>query len=236
MAERRNDWNDFQWFIQTYLPRQRVAELRQFVAKIEQATRVSLNLRSQERKADLLTKIENAFRVMKQNNDLSTYSRVRYECEMLGQPRPTQAYTAPQPAPRFGGVPVPSHKTSNVSSPGIPSTSYVAPYPSSSSSSWPRPESSANNLYNRGQAVLQDWKASPMWKPIKALTNMEPLPDIAATENSHIRREKRAHFTLTPEIIQKLDFSRSHPSSHPHASIRIFCTSSDYYRPLGTPL
>lgn len=63
-----------------------------------------------------------------------------------------------------------------------------------------------------------------MWKPIKALTNMEALPgeplkrsaripadkpmDITAQESSHTRRDKRVSLQLPGDVLEKLQQSK----------------------------
>lgn len=59
-----------------------------------------------------------------------------------------------------------------------------------------------------GQATLADWKPSPMWKPIRALTSMEQLPDIMPNESSHTRKEKRVYFNLTGDVLNLLNQSK----------------------------
>lgn len=130
---------------------------------------------------------------MRQTNDMRTYSKVRYDCESIGLAVRQYHYQPPPAIPTFGGISAGSSSTYGQPPPPrepsakrsescmlmvdrYGSTSnyggyHAPPPPASSSSSW-----SSNNVYNRGVATLLDWKASPMWKPIKALTNMEPLP------------------------------------------------------------
>ena len=72
-----------------------------------------------------------------------------------------------------------------------------------SSSNWQRTDS-ASSVYARAAPTLADWKASPMWKPIKAITNMESLPDISATENSHVRRDKKVTFSMPADVCEML--------------------------------
>ena len=86
--ERQSNWNDFdvgfpspaplslqrrrpaysgvydsqQWFIDQYLAKQTIPTLRSFVTRIEEYTRQSLAVRSQERKADLLAKSASSLR------------------------------------------------------------------------------------------------------------------------------------------------------------------------------
>jgi E3 SUMO-protein ligase PIAS1 len=74
--------------------------------------------------------------------------------------------------------------------------------------------------YGARVPVLQDWKPNPMWKPIKALTNMEMLPgksflegrwlmiDIGPNETSHTRKDRKVHMTLSPDLIEKLNYSK----------------------------
>lgn len=61
-----------------------------------------------------------------------------------------------------------------------------------------------------------------MWRPVRALSHVEPLPHISANEPSNTRREQRASFMLNPNDLKLI--SQGH-------SVRLFCTSSLYYRP-----
>ncbi|WVQ76972.1 hypothetical protein IAR50_006651 [Cryptococcus sp. DSM 104548] len=92
--------------------------------------------------------------------------------------------------------------------------------------------SSAINHVPKGP-VLQEWKTNPMWKPVQAITNMEQLPDISANESHTNRKEKVTRFVLPNDVITKLKLSQSSPTTSPHYSLRLFCTSSDHYRPLN---
>ncbi|KAK8866164.1 hypothetical protein IAR55_001315 [Kwoniella newhampshirensis] len=238
----QTDWNDFTWFLHTYLGRQTIPTLRQFADKIYELGKVYVPLRSQERKADVLMKVQHAFQGMKTNNELATYARVRQTCEMIGTPARPQTYTYQAPPPTFGGVPVAGSSSSHhhVPRPSAPSHlasngyghSYAAPAAGPS-----RPASGySSTSYQRPAAVMQDWKPNPLWKPIKALTNMEMLPDISANENSHVRRERRTNFQIPNDVIEKLNHTRANPRSHPRYAVRLFCTSSDHYRPSGMPI
>lgn len=60
---------------------------------------------------------------------------------------------------------------------------------------------------------------------------MEMLPDIVSTETSHTRKEKRVTFHLPVDAVEKLSRSKANPNVGPHYSLRVFCTSSDHYRP-----
>lgn len=59
-----------------------------------------------------------------------------------------------------------------------------------------------------GQAVMADWRPSPMWKCDRALTTMEQLPDIQPNESSHTRREKRIAFVMPEDVLQLLNKSK----------------------------
>ena len=76
-----------------------------------------------------------------------------------------------------------------------------------------------------------------MWKVTNAITSMEMLPDISAHDNSHLRKERRISLYLPQEVVEKLQKSRNNPTSSPHYSLRLFCTSSDHYKPqyMGQP-
>ena len=78
---------------------------------------------------------------------------------------------------------------------------------------------------------MQDWKKNPLWKPVKAITSMEMLPDIVSSETSHTRKEKRVTFHMPVDACEKLSRSKANPTVAPHYSLRVFCTSSDHYRP-----
>lgn len=56
--------------------------------------------------------------------------------------------------------------------------------------------------------ILADWKTSPLWKPVKALSGMEMLPDILASEQSSTRKFRRTTFQLSPDIIELLNKSK----------------------------
>jgi len=45
--------------------------------------------------------------------------------------------------------------------------------------------------YGARTPVLQDWKPNPMWKPIKALTNMEALPGMLSLETGEMVADAR---------------------------------------------
>lgn len=47
-----------------------------------------------------------------------------------------------------------------------------------------------------------------MWKPISAISNMEMLPEITANENSHVRKERKITFTLSPDVCEKMQQSK----------------------------
>ncbi|ODN78029.1 hypothetical protein L202_05113 [Cryptococcus amylolentus CBS 6039] len=81
--------------------------------------------------------------------------------------------------------------------------------------------------------ILLEWKTSPMWKPVQAITNMEQLPDITAHESHSNRKERVTRFVLPNDVIAKLNMSHTNPTTTPHYSLRLFCASSDHYRPLN---
>lgn len=76
----------------------------------------------------------------------------------------------------------------------------------SQSNGWHRAETTSS-AYNR-TPTLADWKASPMWKPVQAITDMEMLPDITATENSHVKKDKKLVFSLPSDACQKLQATK----------------------------
>nr|XP_018267423.1 uncharacterized protein I303_01410 [Kwoniella dejecticola CBS 10117]OBR89581.1 hypothetical protein I303_01410 [Kwoniella dejecticola CBS 10117] len=168
---------------------------------------------------------------MKASNKIQEYGKVRLACEQRGNPV-YKSYN--NPAPTFGGVPAPSHTNpSNSYRPAAPANGYGG-----YNNAGPSRAGGTNwqTSYNRPPPTLQEWKPNPMWKPVRALTSMEMLPDISHNENSHVRRERKTNFTIPSDIMDKLNYSRDHPNSHPRHAIRLFCTSSDYYKPPGMPL
>lgn len=74
---------------------------------------------------------------------------------------------------------------------GVPARPYVA----NPASSWQRAPA-AGNIYT---PKLEDWRSTPCWKPIKALTQMEVLTDITIQDTAHAKREKRISFSLSPD-------------------------------------
>lgn len=82
-----------------------------------------------------------------------------------------------------------------------------APAGPSTANGWSTTASSSA-AYARPGPILADWKASPMWKPITAITNMEMLPEITAAENSHVRKERKITFTLSPDACEKMQQSK----------------------------
>ncbi|WWC99949.1 hypothetical protein V866_006858 [Kwoniella sp. B9012] len=224
----QTDWNDYHWFSQDYIPRQTVPVLRLFASIIEAQSRIQCYIRSSDRKAEIVSRVQDAFARMKASNDLRGYGQIRLQCEQRGVPQYRPNYA---PAPTFGGVPSSSSSYSRPAAPatnGYGSSSYSQAGPS-------RPGGSNWQTQNRPPPTLQDWKPNPMWKPIRALTSMEMLPDISHNENSHVRRERKTNFSIPNDVIEKLNYTRDHPNSHPRYAIRLFCTSSDHYKPLGMP-
>jgi E3 SUMO-protein ligase PIAS1 len=176
-------------------------------------------------------RVASAFRFLKDTKDLNTYAKLRYQCEQLGAP--VKNFNI-MPAPTFGGSaqaagPSRGHNayagpyggeshvfvgaialadvTSGARQP--PPNSYQplnASGPSRQNGGW-TPTNVATHHVTR-PPILQDWKPNPMWKPIKALTNMESLPDIGPNEQSSVRRERRINMMLNQEVIDKLNDSR----------------------------
>jgi hypothetical protein len=56
---------------------------------------------------------------------------------------------------------------------------------------------------------MQDWKENPMFKAIKAVTNMDQLPDINHGESTHTARDKRITFYLAADVVQRLQSTKS---------------------------
>nr|XP_019007407.1 uncharacterized protein I206_07858 [Kwoniella pini CBS 10737]OCF46188.1 hypothetical protein I206_07858 [Kwoniella pini CBS 10737] len=166
---------------------------------------------------------------MKVSNDVATYGTVRLACEQRGS-AVYKPYNTP--APTFGGVPAPAHTNSSYSRPPAPTNGYGG-----YSNAGPSRAAGSNWQagYSRPPPTLQEWKPNPMWKPVKALTSMEMLPDISHHENSHVRRERKTTFTIPSDVMEKMNHSRDNPKSHPRYAIRLFCTSSDYFRLPGQP-
>ncbi|WVQ97301.1 hypothetical protein IAU59_004412 [Kwoniella sp. CBS 9459] len=217
----QQDWSDHAWFVGSYLPKQTVLTLRAFANVINDRITEKVFIRSSDRKVDVVNRVQDAFQRMKANGNLRGYAEIRLACELLGSPiQRLGGYQGPPPT--FGGVPAASSSSSSsyVNRPaGATGMSngyaagaggYSAAGPSrTSANNWS--SSTTATAYSRPSPTLLDWKPNPMWKPIKALTSMESLPD-------------------------KLNYTREHPNASPRYAIRLFCTSSDYYRPPGMPL
>ncbi|KAL1408855.1 E3 SUMO-protein ligase pli1 [Vanrija albida] len=245
MASQSTTWSDFDHFVKVFVPKQTIPRLRMFAEKIRLYAGIDLHLRSQEKKQDLVDKVTAAFQTIRRQNNERVYVSIRRECEAIaGSARPSPT----MPPPTFGGVIAPpwrSYATPAAQRYGttapIHNAAGVAP-PGGAVPGWQQASTSASGLYSRAQTssrappTLVDWKASPMWRPIKALTYAESLPDIASSESSSTRREKRIHFSLPTDVIEKLNLSKSNPRSRPLYSVRVFCASSDYYRPSNMPL
>ncbi|CAK9784636.1 hypothetical protein CC85DRAFT_325947 [Cutaneotrichosporon oleaginosum] len=220
-------WKDFEHFINYYVPKQTVPRLRQFAAVIEKHARMRLILRSQERKADVVHKIQVAFQTMKNNDQVAIYQAARAECEQIGAGH-YSAHSHVLPPPTFGTVTAANSAARYHNAMSAPTNGYPAP----NGSGWRGPAVAQASSSGR-EPTLIDWKPSPMWKPLKALTNMEALPDIHTSESSHVRREKRVIFSLPNDVIDGLNKSKSDPHVRPVYSVRLFCTSSEYFRPPG---
>nr|XP_018999698.1 uncharacterized protein I203_07895 [Kwoniella mangroviensis CBS 8507]OCF63159.1 hypothetical protein I203_07895 [Kwoniella mangroviensis CBS 8507] len=98
----QTDWNDYHWFSQDYIPRQTVPVLRLFASIIESQSRIQCYIRSSDRKAEIVSRVQDAFARMKASNDLRGYGQIRLQCEQRGVPQYRPNYA---PAPTFGGVP-----------------------------------------------------------------------------------------------------------------------------------
>ncbi|BEI93876.1 uncharacterized protein CcaverHIS019_0603350 [Cutaneotrichosporon cavernicola] len=220
-------WKDFDHFINYYVPKQTIPRLRQFAAVIERHSRIRLALKSQERKADLVNKLQAAFQTMKSNNQLPIYQATRAECEQIGAGQFSHNSQV-LPPPTFGTVPASNSAARLHNALNAPVNGYGGP----SGSGWRGP-AQAHASTSAREYLLVDWKRSPMWKPLKALTGMETLPDIMSNESSHTRRERRVVFSLPNDVIEALNKSKSDPRSRPLHSVRLFCASNDSYRQPG---
>ncbi|KIR70994.1 E3 SUMO-protein ligase PIAS1 [Cryptococcus deuterogattii CA1014] len=190
---------------------------------------------------------------LKARMDLDAYVEARYHCEVavgggwdpfprtstttLVPPAPpvrTHPSVQLPPPPTFGGVPRWSSGAASVNSSGPGLNGYGSTSGSASSSvayGSTSAHASSSTPTHGPQHVLQDWKINPMWKPLRAITSMETLPDISANESHSTYRAKRTQFVLPNDVIEKLKVSRESPKTSPHYSLRLFCTSSDHYRP-----
>ncbi|WVF70628.1 hypothetical protein IAT40_005421 [Kwoniella sp. CBS 6097] len=216
----QTDWNDHAWFVGTYIPRQTVPNLRSFANLINERITEKVFIRSSDRKVDVVNRVQDAFQRMKANGNLRGYAEIRLACEQIGAPiQRVGGYQGPPPT--FGGVPAASSSLSSAYA-NRPSVSagmsngyggaggYSAAGPSRpSGNNWS--SSATATAYSRPSPTLLDWKPNPMWKPIKALTSMESLPE-------------------------KLNSTRDRPNASPRYAIRLFCTSSDHFRPPGMAL
>jgi E3 SUMO-protein ligase PIAS1 len=119
---------------------------------------------------------------MRSNNQVQIYQAARQECEQIGAGQFAN-HSQVLPPPTFGTVTAASsaaryHAALNAPTNGYPVASgsgwrgpATAHASSSTRASW-----SSRPVLTTGEPVLADWKASPMWRPIKALTQMEALP------------------------------------------------------------
>ncbi|GMK54141.1 hypothetical protein CspeluHIS016_0107270 [Cutaneotrichosporon spelunceum] len=217
-------WKDFDHFVDYYLPKQTIPRLREFGRAIERHSRMRLTIKSQERKADMVNKIRAAFVTMKTNDQLQIYQAARAECEQIGAGQ-FNHNSQVLPAPTFGTVTASGSAARQHNSSNAPVNGYGG--------SGFRGMTQAHASTSAREYTLVDWKRSPMWKPIKALTGMETLPDIVSNESSHTRRERRVIFSLPNDVIDGLNKSKSDPHSSPLYSVRLFCASNDYYRQPG---
>ncbi|ORX37448.1 hypothetical protein BD324DRAFT_450942 [Kockovaella imperatae] len=242
------DWSDFEYFVRDYIPRQTIPILKRFSEILESYTGSDLGIRSTDKKAQIVTKVEYGFRDLKGSNRFDTYRNVRANCESIGLP--ARVSFTPSSVPTFGGVPQPTLSSSSSftghSAAGLPSappfrpagTYAPPPGPRPANGSGWAPASSVTNAYQQHgtgpQHALMDWKKNPMWKPVKAVSGMELLPDIDANQKNHFRKDRRVALHLPPDVVDKLKSSKD-SKSPPHYSLRLFCTSSDHYRPPSAP-
>ncbi|OWZ76909.1 E3 SUMO-protein ligase PIAS1 [Cryptococcus neoformans Bt85] len=247
---RKTDWSGFDEFLRLWIPSHTVPQLRSFASALVTYGRRDPFMRSGDRKADVIQKIQEAFMALKARMDLDAYVEARYHCEVavgggwdpfprtnttiLIPPAPpirTHPSVQPPPPPTFGGVP---RWSSGVNSSSSGLNGYRST-PGSGSNSVGYGNTSAHaapSTPSHGpQHALQDWKINPLWKPLRAVTSMETLPDISANESHSTYRTKRTQFVLPNDVIEKLKASRESPQTPPHYSLRLFCTSSDHYRP-----
>lgn len=237
-----------QEFLRSWIPSHTVPQLRSFASALVTYGRREPFVRSGDRKADVIQKIQEAFMALKARMDLDAYVEARYHCEVavgggwdpfprtstttLVPPAPpvrTHPSVQLPPPPTFGGVPrwssgeslwhskasrklISSGKGAasvNSSGPGLNgygstsgSASNSVAYGSTSA------HASSSTPTHGPQHVLQDWKINPMWKPLRAITSMETLPDISANESHSTYRAKRTQFVLPNDVIEKLKVSR----------------------------
>lgn len=164
---------------------------------------------------------------------MASYSSIRHHCELIGAPVRNHNL---MPAPTFGGSPHaagPSYHNNGYGGPQnggesacsrlwgelwltIAHSRYNLP-PIARPPNVPGPSRPTNGWLNNPNViatqgsrtpVLQDWKPNPMWKPIKAITNMDSLPDIGHQEPSTVRRDKRFQVALTQDVLDKLAYSK----------------------------
>ncbi|KIR52895.1 E3 SUMO-protein ligase PIAS1 [Cryptococcus gattii Ru294] len=250
---RKTDWSGFEEFLRSWIPSHTVPQLRSFASALVTYGRREPFVRSGDRKADVIQKIQEAFMALKARMDLDAYVEARYHCEVtvgggwdpfprtstttLVPPAPpvrTHPSVQPPPPPTFGDVPRWSSGAASVNSSGSGLNGYRSTSGSASSSvayGNISAHASSSTPTHGPQHVLQDWKINPMWKPLRAITSMETLPDISANESHSTYRAKRTQFVLPNDVIEKLKVSRESPKTSPHYSLRLFCTSSDHYRP-----
>ncbi|WVQ82518.1 hypothetical protein IAT38_004647 [Cryptococcus sp. DSM 104549] len=230
----QKDWHDFNSFIYSWIPKYTIPTLKLFAETFASKTQqVSVGLRSNERKSDIISKLQTAFLTLKARGDLDTYAKIRLRLEEIAPGSRGWYYQPPDPAPAptFGGV-------SYLGRPG--GSSNAGLYGSGSGSLYGGAGSSgagasANGIpprpsYNPSHTLV-DWKPNPMWKPIKALTPMEYVPEVSVNDSSSTRRCKKATFVLSTDVIQKLEQTRANPNAKPRYSVRIFAASSDHYYP-----
>ncbi|WVO16818.1 hypothetical protein L204_104504 [Cryptococcus depauperatus] len=276
----QTSWADFESFVTRSIPAHTVPYLKQFATILSTYGPAGIYIRSSDRKADIISKIQAAFYAIKARQDFESYRECRYWCERVGRGlgwEPIGGVGAPPSIPSASGSNTLNARISprdynEVATAAGPNT---ATFESSSGLGYGGINGvgsgfghvdrwrSAGNSYHNGptfgaatvasnvgsnlgsvaprpvfnpgpQYTLQDWKSNPMWKPLRALTSIETLPDIAHNESHSTYRGKKTNLVLPNEICDKVKFSRSNPSLKPHYSIRLFCTSSDHYHPLSS--
>ena len=125
-------------------------------------------------------RIKTGFRYIQGHNLFREYQRIRQRCEAIAPS--LQIYRLPPPPP-----PAPTFSAQR----------FVA-NPASNWRAAPPP------TYNRPAPLLANWRATPCWKPVRALSNMELLPDIIAGENQHSKRERKLVLALGADDVAKL--------------------------------
>lgn len=124
----------------------------------------------------LTERLKAGFRYIKSHNLLREYQRIRQLCE-IRQPSMAIRREPVRPPPTFGGLPA-----RPVATPAAGWRTSTAP-----------------NAYTRPPITLQNWRATPCWKLVRALSPMELLTDITVQDTAQARREKRVSLALSAE-------------------------------------